>query len=155
MRFSVLISSAVVGLLVSFRVSAADEPLSFAEIREQQMEIRAEVDANRSPFDDMSQRDRDRLVSRQTDLLQLIEGKATLLDLDETGRTKAINLLEWIRAEIHDAEENRLICKREKRVGTHMKERVCKTVAERRKEREEAQNVWAKGSSCSEGLGCE
>ncbi|WP_332708745.1 hypothetical protein, partial [Novilysobacter longmucuonensis] len=131
MHFSTLISSAVLGLLVSFPVSAADESLSFAEIREQQMEIRAEVDANRSPYDDMSQRDRDRLVSRQTDLLQLIEGKATLLDLDETGRTKAINLLEWIRAEIHDAEENRLICKREKRVGTHMKERVCRTVAER------------------------
>ncbi len=154
MHFRVLVSSAVFGLLVSFSASAADELLSFAEIREQQMAIRADADANRPPYDDMPQRDRERLVRRQGDLLRLIEGKDTLLDLDENGRTEAINSLEWIRAEIHDAEENRLICKREKRVGTHMKERVCRTVAERRKDREDATKLWDKGASCGKQGGC-
>ncbi|MGY0557386.1 MULTISPECIES: hypothetical protein [unclassified Lysobacter] len=154
MRFFILVSSAVLSLFVSFSVSAADEPLSFSEIREQQIEVRADVDANRSPYDDMSQRDRERLVQRQDDFLHLIEGKASLLDLDERGRTEAINSLEWIRAEISGAEEDRLICKRVTRVGTHMKERVCRTVAERRKDLENSRKLWGTGNPCSNPNGC-
>ena len=155
MRFRALIPAALLGLFVSFALPAADTPVAFADIREQQVEIRADVAANKPPYDDMAKRDRARLLQRQDALLRLIDGKETLLDLDERGRTEAINSLEWIRAEIHNAEENRLICEREKRVGTHMKERVCRTVAERRQDREDAQKAWPQGSPCSEGLGCE
>ncbi|MGY0800043.1 hypothetical protein ACW7G0_13445 [Lysobacter sp. A286] len=154
MDFRVLVSSAVLSLFVSFSASAAEEPLSFSDIREQQIEIRANVDANRPPYDDMSQRERERLVRRQGDLLHLIEGKASLLDLDEKGRTEAINSLEWIRAEIHNAEEDRLVCKRETRVGTHLKERVCRTVAERRKDLEDSRKLWGNGNPCSNSKGC-
>jgi hypothetical protein len=155
MRSSAVVLSAVLGLFASLPLAAADTPLAFAEIREQQIEIRADVAANKPPYDDMAKRDRERLVQRQDALLRLIDGKETLLDLDESGRTEAINSLEWIRAEIHDAEENRMICKRELPVGSHMKKRVCKTVAERRKEREEAMRAWPQGSRCSSGIGCE
>lgn len=134
---------------------AADAPLTFDEIRQQQIELRKAVIANQPPYDDMSKRDRDLLASRQGQLLSLIEGKDTLLDLDEADRTAAINSLEWIRAEVNDAEENRLVCRREKRTGSHMQSRVCKTVAERRKEREDAQQAWAKGTPCSKGIGCQ
>ena len=155
MRVRVLVASTLLGLFVSFALPASDTPLAFAEIREQQIQIRADVAANKPPYDDMAKRDRERLLQRQDDLLRLIEGKETLLDLDERGRTEAINSLEWIRAEIHDAEENRMICKRELPVGSHMKKRVCKTVAERRQEREEAMKAWPQGSRCSAGIGCQ
>lgn len=155
MHFRPLVAAALLGLFASLPLAATEKPLAFAEIREQQIQIRADVLASKPPYDDMPKRDRERLAQRQDALLRLIDGKETLLDLDERGRTDAINSLEWIRAQIHDAEENRLVCKREKAVGSHMKTRVCKTVAERRKEREDAAKVWQQGSRCSEGMGCQ
>lgn len=48
--------------------------------------------------------------------------------------------------------DDKMVCEYEKRVGTHMKTRVCKTVAQRRQEREKAQELLHGKVLC--GAGC-
>lgn len=49
-------------------------------------------------------------------------------------------------------DDDRMVCEYEKRVGTHMKTRICKTVAQRRLDRERAQKEMDKRVIC--GTGC-
>lgn len=49
-------------------------------------------------------------------------------------------------------EDDKMVCEYEKRVGTHMKTRICKTVAQRRQEREKAQDLLHSKVIC--GAGC-
>ena len=53
-----------------------------------------------------------------------------------------------------DADNERMVCKRVKRTGSNRHVRVCKTVAEREREREEARRVLSHPSVCSQGIGC-
>lgn len=48
--------------------------------------------------------------------------------------------------------DDKMVCEYEKKVGTHMKTRVCKTVAQRRTDREQAQKEMDKRVIC--GTGC-
>ncbi|OHE84747.1 MAG: hypothetical protein A2190_04105 [Lysobacterales bacterium RIFOXYA1_FULL_69_10] len=139
---------------VSIALANGNAELKFDEIREQQEEIRLDVLDGDDAYSGLSKRERNELVQRQDRLLALIEGRDTLLDLDEDGRTEAINTLEWIRATLEDAEQERLVCTREKTIGSNRITRVCMTVAERERKREEANRAWQRGSVCSEGRGC-
>ena len=150
--FSVRMLAAVLAMAISSPAwSSGDSSLSFEDIRIQQEQIRGDLLRGHDAYNGLSKRERDELVQRQDGLLALIEGKETLLDLDEDGRTDAINSLEWIRAKLDDAEMERLICNREKRVGSNRVVRVCHTVAERRRARDDANRAWQKGSPCSVG----
>jgi hypothetical protein len=48
-------------------------------------------------------------------------------------------------------DDDKVVCEYEKRVGSHMKTRVCKTVAERRREEEKAQKLMESRAICSSG----
>jgi hypothetical protein len=58
------------------------------------------------------------------------------------------NRLEEIRALVEKAEDSRVVCEYKKKVGTHMKARVCQTVAERRREREQAVDIMNQRAIC-------
>ena len=51
------------------------------------------------------------------------------------------------------ADDDKVVCEYEKKVGTHMKTRICKTVAQRRADRERAQREMDKRVLCG-GPGC-
>jgi hypothetical protein len=123
-----------------------------SEIRQEQISYRQQAMDKAGPFKDISETDRQALIQKQNQLITLIEGKDTLGDLARDDQTTAINTLEWIKAAITRAEDERLVCERVKLVGSNRPTRICKTVAERRKEREEAEKTMEQKVMC--GAGC-
>lgn len=138
------IATVVLGfcLAVSFGASAdgTDGP-TLTEIRAQQIELRADVQAGDGIFKEMDRVKREQLATRQTQLLAMIEGKDLVQDLDDDVKVEAFNLLEQINATINDTEGQRMVCERVRKVGSHRTVKQCMTVAERRQLRQDTQNT--------------
>lgn len=159
---SSVVLSAMLGLSVSsFAAVAANSPdVDLEAIRSQQIELRTQVLAGEDIYGEMNKRDREKLVNTQTDLLELLKGKTSFAELNERQQLEAFNSLEQINALVNDAEDQRMICRREVVTGSHRKSKVCKTVAQRRLERENSrrklENEFRGGfclvdGSCSSG----
>jgi hypothetical protein len=128
--------------MASFGASADNagvgKPLEIAAVTTQQAQIRDDVLAKRGRYKDMPASTRDELLSRQARLMKLLEGKKTADDLTLDQQTEAFNALEWIEAAINHAEDERMVCRREKQLGSTRTTRVCRTVAQEREARERA-----------------
>ena len=120
-------------------VASADSgELKFDDIRTQQAEIRAGVIARTGRYKNMTPSDRTELMNRQTEVLMMIEGKNAPSELNPDQRTKVFNHLEWIEAALNKFADERLICERRTTIGSNRKERVCRTEAQMREDRERA-----------------
>lgn len=122
-------------------------------IREQQQKIRAVLEDRKGAYKDMSEADRSKLFAEQSKVEQLTQGKTSTSDLDERSRVELFNSLETIKAIVTNAEDERMVCERVKRTGSNRPERVCKTVAQRRAESEDASrdmDLKRRSLGCSE-----
>lgn len=120
-----------------FSVAAADrKPLAITAITAQQAEIRAGVEAGKGRYKDMPANTKQELLSRQADVLQIVEGKASSDELSEEERLDVFNNLEWIEAALNKTEGDQLICRRERTIGSNRVTRVCRTAAQLERERE-------------------
>lgn len=136
------IATVVLGLCMAVAFGAsADETAgpTLDDIREQQIELRTDAQAGDGIFEGMERVKREQVAERQTRLLALIEGKARVQDLDDDTQVEAFNLLEQINATINDIEDQRMVCENVRKTGSHRKVKDCRTVAQRREEREAAQ----------------
>jgi hypothetical protein len=75
------------------------------------------------------------------DIRAVLDGKDSIDGLSRRERERLINAQERVTAILTGAEDDRLICRRERTVGTHFQRTTCVTVAERRREREESQQA--------------
>lgn len=126
-------------LAVSFGASADDtNGPTLTEIRAQQLEFRKDLQAGGGIFKDMSRAERNELASQQAKLLAMIEGKELVGDLDDASQVEAFNLLESINASINQVGDQQMVCEHIRKTGSHRKIKECKTVAQRRQEREAA-----------------
>lgn len=148
MRKLLLISLA----LAAFSVAAANQnrPLAIAAITSQQAEIRSGVQAGTGRYKDMPQKTKDELLSRQAEVLAIVDGKTSAEELDENERLLVFNNLEWIEAAINNAEDERMICTREKTLGSNRAQRICKTARQLEEEREYAR--MNKNMGCAAGI---
>ena len=128
--------------MASFSVAAADtnprQPLQVGAVVAQQMQIRDDVMAQKGRYKDMSSDTRVELLSKQAALLTMLEGKRSAADLTAEQKMQAFNTLEWIEAAINNADDERLVCRREKPLGSTRTTRVCRTVAQEREAQERA-----------------
>ena len=132
-------------LAASFGVSADDVAgRDLTDIREQQIELRAQAQAGKGIFEEMSNPERRELVARQSKLLAMIEGKDNVKDLDDAGQVEVFNLLEQINATINDVEGQQMVCEMTRKTGSHRKTKVCMTVAQRDQLREDSKLVMEK-----------
>lgn len=106
------------------------------EIVAQQQEIRLEVREVKNGWDEIPEQKRNELLGKQDRLLALLAGKETIGDLNETDQVEVANTLEWIKALANNAEDERLVCRRERPLGTNRVMTTCNTVAEIRQRRE-------------------
>lgn len=53
-----------------------------------------------------------------------------------------------------EAEDERMVCTYEKTIGSNMKKRICKTVAQRNKEREDSRDMLNRSRSVCSEIGC-
>lgn len=115
------------------------------QIVEQQNQIRAEVKASRNGWDALSQDKRDEVLKDQDRLFVLLQDKQTIGDLEPDRQVEAANLLSSIKAIATNAEDERMICTRERKMGSNFTQRVCRTVAQLRREREAARDALQRG----------
>lgn len=115
------------------------------QIVEQQDQIRADVKASRDGWETFSQEKRDEVLHQQDRLLVLLEGKQTIGDLGPDQQVEAANLLASIKATATGAEDERMVCTRERKVGSNFPKRVCRTVGQMRREREMTRDGLQRG----------
>src|SRR5690606_2119479 len=84
-------------------------------------------------------------LGKQDQLMRLIDGKQTLDDLAPSDRDTATQTLEWIHTLAAKADDERQVCTRERRTGTHRTMLVCRRAGDMRFQREQAQDAMRKG----------
>lgn len=123
-----------------------------AKIVSQQTEIQRDVLARRGGYRDMAESERARLLQLQQGVISSLDGRARTTDLPAAAQVSLFNDLEAISALINKAEDERMICERTRPIGSNRPVSVCKTVAERREERERTLNSrGARDSRCPNG----
>lgn len=134
--------------------SANDHPnLSAEAVRQQQKDIRAAVEAGRGTFKDLPTAKRNELIGRQDRVSKLLEGIQRTTDLGELQQIDLFNELEAIQAIVNAAEDERMICRRERPTGTNRPQTVCKTVAQRRADREAIErDTGRRSNACSDSM---
>ena len=139
-------------LWVAGAATANDHPnLDAGAIRKQQQEIRTAIEAGRGAYKDLPDAKKRELLSKQDRVLSLIGNRSRTTELNEYQQIELFNNLEAIQAIINSAEDDRMICRRERPTGTNRPQTICKTVAQRRAERESIERDTGRRTlECSE-----
>lgn len=107
---------------------------------EQQKELAREV-KNGERYAELSNSDRRTVLDSLGALDRLMGGISSIDELTENEKLRVFNLQETINTLLTDAAEgSRLICTRETKTGSHRSVNVCRTVAQREREREDSLN---------------
>jgi len=133
----------VFGLLLAPMLAMAgnDQPLDLDKVTEQQKQIREDMLAAGGKYRGMSSAKQAEVFKRQDKLFRMFEGKETAADLTEDQRIDAFNELEWIESALNKGEEgDRLVCTRERTVGSNRVTRVCRTQEQIDFEREQGRD---------------
>ena len=113
------------------------DPQLFAE---QQEELTDELKSGER-YAELSNSDRRTVLSSLNDLDRLMSGISSIDELTNTEKLQVFNLQETINTLLTEAAKgSRLICERTTKTGTHRPINVCKTVAQREREREDSVN---------------
>lgn len=155
MRKRGFVTMMMVGLLgLAQSLAAETHPnLDANAIREQQQQIRADAQAKKGPYKDLSPQKREELFKHQSVVMDLTQSIKSTTDLEEPQQVALFNALESIEAIVNAAEDERLVCERIRPIGSNRTQTSCKTVAQRRAEREAAQkNMGNRNLECSEAV---
>lgn len=153
-----LFRATVLGLALTAASSAfanSGTPLDLEAVRTQQTQIRADVEAKRGRYKNMPAATRSELLAKQDAVARTIGTAATSVELTEQQRIEVFNALESIEAIVNKAEDDRMVCRRIKPVGSNRPETVCHTVAQLRAE--ERNNEQRRNQICgaTTGVNCE
>lgn len=119
---------------------AETSSLALDAVRSQQAQIRAGVQSGTGIYKQLSADDRTVLLSQQTVVLGVMGDSKAVEELSEAQRIELFNGLELIEALINKAEDERMVCEYRAVIGSNRKQRDCKTVAQRREQREATRN---------------
>lgn len=125
-------------LVPALAVAANGQSLDLNKVVSQQKQIRSELMASNN-YRELSEAQRTEILSRQDFLFRMFEGKQTADDLTADERASAVSQLEWIDGALSDGQQERKICRQEKKLGSNRPTRVCRTAAQIEREREMAQ----------------
>lgn len=134
----------VLGLLLApmLAFAGSDKALDLDKVVEQQQQIRKDLLAAGGKYRGMSAAQQAELMRRQDKLFRTFEGKESAADLTEDQRMAAFNDLEWIEAALNKGEAGeRMICRRERTVGSNRVTRICRTQEQMDAERERAREA--------------
>ncbi len=150
MRFLVAVLFSSLSLVVSAQASSAPEhtavafdPAVFAE---QKQALEHEIVAGER-YRGIAPKDRERVLEALDRMEANLAGIRSVSELDERRRLAVFNDQELINVVLTQAaEDSRVVCTRETPVGTRLATKVCKTVGERRRDRESAREALRGGS---------
>jgi hypothetical protein len=112
---------------------AADDGVddTVPEILNTQHMLRTKLDQPSGEYSRFSQSDLSRMRRAQDKVFRMLDGVSSLDELNVGQRTELSNALDEIKATLASNSDSRLICRRERRIGTNLVEKRCETMAER------------------------
>ena len=114
------------------------DPRAFEQVKSQ---IEEQL-YNNERYKEISDEDRQRVLQALDRMAETLDGVGNVQDLNIDARTRLLNDQALVNTVLTQAaEDSRLICSREQKVGTRFKTTVCETVAERRARNEAAQRA--------------
>ena len=108
-------------------------------------------------YAEISANDRQRVTASLNRISGLLGDAQSVDQLPQATKVEVFNEQELINTVLTQArEDSRLVCTREKKVGSHRTTNTCKTVAERRRDQEESQNALRRNMrvACVPGVSC-
>jgi hypothetical protein len=126
----------ILSLCSALAVAGETKPFQVDEVLAQQRQIRADVLAGKGRYANMPNQKRSELMAKQDELTILLEGKQSSTELSQDQYTEAFNTLEWIEATVNNTDGERMICTREKTLGSNRTTRTCRTAAQMEAQRE-------------------
>lgn len=115
-----------------------DAPQSVSQILHDQKELRSQLDNPTGEYSRFSEADIAKMKRAQDDVFRMLSGVDSLDQLNLDQKTDLSNSLDQIKATLLADEGSRLICHRERKIGTNIVTKRCETVAEREARRKEA-----------------
>lgn len=136
-------------LSVHAAVPASGQKISTnaSEIVQQQTALHAQVLSGKGAFKDMDPSARNDLLKNQEIVFDLLKDKKSTTELSQTDQVRVSNAISSIIATVSNAEDERMVCRREKPAGSNIPGTICKTVAQRRAEREQAVDARSRSSA--------
>lgn len=147
--------------LASNNAMAVAPVVDVPKIKQEQQELRQKVLAGKGAYKDIDAEARLDLLDKQETVMRLLEGRKSTSELSPPDQVTLVNTLGMIAAIVEKAEDERMVCRREKMMGSNRPETICKTVAQLRREREEANSFLTSPRSaacvtqCGEQMGAE
>ncbi len=140
------------GLLFACAAFASADPQSVTlhDILTQQTQLRAQLTSGKGAFKGLSKSERNQLLEKQGELMSLLQGVNTLDELRPDQRTAVFNNLEWIKAAVTKAEDERMVCEYVRTVGSNVPKSVCMTAREQREHRDNARKSLEQATICVE-----
>lgn len=157
MKGRIVVATLLLGMWWSATASAESQAPVLVEtdaaaIVAQQHEIRQAAQQRSGRYKDMAGADRDRLLQTQDRVLGRLEGRTRTTELPRVDQVALFNDLEEISALVNKAEDDRMVCERSRPIGSNRPVSVCKTVAQRREERERSlESRGARDARCAGG----
>jgi phosphoenolpyruvate carboxylase len=154
MRYTNILVATVLWVSMCQAMAATGQQnLDADAIREQQKQIRADVEARKGIYRRLNEAQRTRLLQQQDKVDGLLPGNVqATTELSEADRIALFNALETIEAIVNNTGDERMVCERHKPTGSKRPTTVCKTVAQRKAEREAGQQrVIERTQSCFQG----
>jgi len=141
-----------IALLGVTTIAAANfgTPPNAGEIMREQRAIRDQAESSTGKYSRFKPEAMVRLTKAQERVFRLLDGKQSVDHLNMHQKVELFNALEEVKAVLNDNEQDRLICHRERKVGTTIKETRCATVAQR-KDLEEGGKAFLGPRTCSGG----
>ena len=147
LALALALTLAAAGIGHATELATIDKAQRVDAIVEQQNQIRVEVKAARNGWEALPQEKRSEVLAQQDRLFALLQDKQTIGDLEPDRQVEAANLLASINATVTGAEDERMVCTRERKVGSNFSQRVCRTVAQMRREREATREALERGDA--------
>jgi len=101
------------------------------QILQTQHALRTKLDNPTGEYSRFSPDDLSKMRHAQDRIFQMLDGVTSLDQLKEDQKIALSNELDQVKATLTNNEGNRLICYRERRIGTNLLEKRCETVDER------------------------
>ena len=136
MRIPVLALVLMAGICMP--VHAETPAQSAVAIFAQQKQIRSQIEAREGRYADMPGVKRASILRNQDILFALLGNESSIDGLNIEQKTEAFNALQSINAAINSTEDEQLVCEKRKPAGSNRVERVCRSLAQIKADREAA-----------------
>jgi hypothetical protein len=128
----------LVGLAGPCLASGDQATASVPDILQAQHALRVNLDTPDGPYARFDKDSVHRIEAAQDQVFHLLDGVASLDQLNDQQKVALANALESIRATLTAQEDSRVICHVERKTGTHLTSRRCESVADRERNAAEA-----------------